>query len=369
MNGTSNDATKKIWGFDYQKLFALESCLNGKENEIIWIECYGDLAHNTVSKEIKHHATHTYLNDAHRDFWKTLYNLIVDKKQLNMFNRFELITTSAVKCDSIFFKWNELNATEKLSRLKTVPSNKSISKYYNKVMTENTTEILVILDKLIIISSQPNIEIKLNELKSHPALLVIPHMYIDNFIEKILGYISLKSINNSNLWHIEWNDFKREMVGYAKPFLKDDFPFPSTPKKEVDTNNYQEYYFITELEKIKLDFNLLNTAVLDYLRSEKSLLKLLKLNSSLAENLEEFDDNIDDDLSLLKIKHSTSLTTDQLRMIERLELSKRMYADALLMNSRKIKGVQEIDGYYQKGRIHSCVEQKKFSWIFEEKNK
>ncbi len=41
MEGASNNATKKLLGFDYQKLLALESCLNAKENETIWIECFG----------------------------------------------------------------------------------------------------------------------------------------------------------------------------------------------------------------------------------------------------------------------------------------------------------------------------------------
>ncbi|QWT41736.1 hypothetical protein [Dickeya dadantii] len=369
MNGTSNNATKKILGFDYQKLLALESCLNGKENEIIWIEYYGDIAHNGTSKEIKHHITDSYLNDAHMDFWKTLYNLVVDKEQLSIFDRFELITTSKIKTSSIFFEWNDLDATTKLLKLKTVPSNKSISQFHNRVMEESNNEILPILDKLVIISSQPNIENKLNELKSHPALLFIPTMYIESFIEKILGYISIKAIDNSNMWHIEWNDFKREMVGYAKPFLKDDFPFPSISKREVENKKTLQYYFITELDQIKLDLNLLNTAILDYLRSEKSLLQLLKLHSSLADNLEDFDEDLENDLALLKLKHASSLTNHQIKAIEKLELSKTMYADALLMKNKKIRGVQEIDGYYQKGRIHSRVEQRKFSWIFIEDNK
>ncbi|WP_162185038.1 hypothetical protein [Enterobacter sichuanensis] len=38
MSGVSNNATSNILGFDYQKFIALERCLSGKENDVIWIE-------------------------------------------------------------------------------------------------------------------------------------------------------------------------------------------------------------------------------------------------------------------------------------------------------------------------------------------
>lgn len=42
MDGTlGNDSTKNQLGFEYQKLVALEYCLNAKNGEYVYIECFG----------------------------------------------------------------------------------------------------------------------------------------------------------------------------------------------------------------------------------------------------------------------------------------------------------------------------------------
>ncbi|AYM89625.1 hypothetical protein D9980_03000 [Serratia sp. 3ACOL1] len=369
MEGASNNATKKLLGFDYQKLLALESCLNAKENETIWIECFGDIALADKSTEVKHHLTRSVLNDAHIDFWKTLYNLANEYPILSGFNRFELLTTSEINDASIFFNWNNVTAEIKLSRITSVKSNKTISKYHDFIFSYEKNKLLTILEKLTIIGSQPMINQKYEELKSHASFLIIPDQHVDSFMHKMLGYISMKAIDDMDRWHIDRNEFKREMEGFAKPFIDKDYPFPHVAKKDVNRSDASKFNFIDELKKIDLDDTIVNNAIVDFLRAERSALKILKLHSSMADNLEEFDDALCDDLSLVKLKHSAVISHEKQKELEIVSTSKKMYSECLLLNNKKILGIQEIAGYYQKGRIHSIVDRKDFSWIFLEDNK
>lgn len=364
MAGVSNNATSNILGFDYQKFIALERCLGGKENDVIWIEYFGDVALNGTSTEVKHHISETFLNNTHKDFWKTFYNLLSDKSVYSSFTRFELLTTSKIKQDSIFNQWNDLPAKIKVERLKKITPTKTIEKYHNKLMNENDNELFPLIDKLKIISSQPNILNKLEQLKSHEAFFFIPDIHKETFIEKMLGYITLKAIKNTNTWHIEYNEFKREMIGFSMPYVQTDYPFPLVFKKDINQDRSNNYYFVNELESIQLGENMISDAVMDYLRSEKSLLKLLKLHSTLADHLDEFEDDLLQDLGLLKLKHSNNLQSTNVG-IDATKQSKFMYADCLLLQMKQIRNVHSIEKYYQKGRIHSHVEQKNFSWLFE----
>lgn len=61
---------------------------------------------------------------------------------------------------SIFYKWNELSANVKIERLKKVIPTKAIKKYHDKFMSVCEKEMLTLIDKLNIISSQPIISQK-----------------------------------------------------------------------------------------------------------------------------------------------------------------------------------------------------------------
>ncbi|MBA0215391.1 ABC-three component system protein [Pectobacterium brasiliense] len=364
MTGASNNATPNILGFDYQKFIALERCLSGKDNDVIWIEYFGDVAHNGTSTEVKHHITETFLNDTHRDFWKTLYNLMSDESIYFNFTRFELLTTSKIKEGSAFFQWNDLPVKTKLERLRKIHPTKTIEKYHKEFISRSDDEISPLIEKLEIISSQPNIKDKLEKIKLHESLFLIPDVHKETFIEKMLGFISLKAIQNTDMWHIEYNEFKREMIGFSMPYVQKDYPFPVISKREVVREDSDNYYFVNELKSIKIEDSMITDAIIDYLRSEKSLLKLIKLHSTLAESLDDFEDDLLQDLGLLKLKHENDLQTTGAG-IDGEKQSKKMYADCLLMQIKQIRNVHSMEKYYQKGRIHSHVEQQNFSWLFE----
>ena len=46
----------------------------------------------------------------------------------------------------------------------------------------------------------------------------------------------------------------------------------------------------------------------------------------------------------------------------------KLFLNCKLFPTMKIRGVQPIEGYYQFGKMHKIVDEKDFSWRFEEKN-
>jgi hypothetical protein len=109
----NNDATSKILGFDYQKLIALERCLDAKPNEYIWIECKGDVADTKASVEVKHHESKHNLSSNSVDAWKTIKNYVDNLNVIDDFNHLILHTISTVPEDSIFYEWNKLTPIQK----------------------------------------------------------------------------------------------------------------------------------------------------------------------------------------------------------------------------------------------------------------
>lgn len=360
---SSNNATSKLLGYEYQKFMALEACLNSSNNEIVWIECHGDIAYDDKSVEIKHHIDQGNLSDSHKDVWKTIYNLINDHQSLVKFNRYELLTTSKINDKSIFHNWNNKTPENKISDLKKCNITSTIKKYYDKFVDTDYELTKSILSKFYIYGNQPTIDIKLEQLKKHPAFLIIDENYIEAFIERMLGYISNQAINNLDNWHINTNEFKREMAGFAKPFCSTDYPFPKTPKKAINNNQKSNFNFVERMKEINLDEIMINGAIMDYLRSESSTLKILEYHSSMLENLEDYEDDIKSDLDNLKLKYSTELSKENRKPTKKISLSQKIYADGQLLQIKKILGLQPIEGYFQKGRIHAIVDRNEFIWL------
>ncbi len=90
----ASDATSKILGVEYQKLIAIEKCLESKLNDVIYLECFGDVARNKdETREVKHHSKKTNLTNTSPDFWKTLRNHVRDRKLVQQFTKLIFHTT------------------------------------------------------------------------------------------------------------------------------------------------------------------------------------------------------------------------------------------------------------------------------------
>ena len=162
----SNDATFKLLGFEYQKLIALEKCLDAKPNERIWIECRGDVANKDTSMEIKHHSSNHNITSNSEDVWNTLKNYITEINITQTFTNLILHTTSSIPNSSIFFDWNRLAIAEKRRKVLNHTPSATIKSYYETVAKCSEENLKLILGRFEIISNQPKIEEMWENLKS-----------------------------------------------------------------------------------------------------------------------------------------------------------------------------------------------------------
>jgi hypothetical protein len=363
----SNDATTKLLGYDYQKLIALEHCLNGKKNSHIWIECKGDLADNKTSFEIKHHLEATTVTNNSVDVWKTIKNYITEIQVVQQFEVLILHTTSQIAEDSIFYSWNNKTpAVKKDILLQHVPA-KTIQEFYGIVRNCSVDALLEILSKFSIHSNQPNIKQKWIDLRDHSVFKIIPSSLVDAAIQHLYGYITKIAIDNSNEWKISINDFNRDIQHVLCRFARGYIPFPVVPVDSSDLSlNRRDFVFIEKLKAIRIKERDQANAVSDFLRANMSQIKLLSQSPTIEAELNNYDVNVQRFLDDNKSKYATDLSQEVIETEQANKISRELYFDSLGKNHESIAGVENTQKYYRDGRIHHIAEETFFDWRFKE---
>jgi len=365
----SNDATRKLLGYEYQKLFALECCLNSKPGDIIYIECYGDVATSDTSYEVKYHGAPHNLTDQSPDFWKTLKNFVIERNSLTLCSKLILHTTSHVRDDSIFFEWNSKKAEERLRLIKSAAKqpNDTIKKYTEIIFdfdeTYSETDLIEILRRFEINSSQILIKEKCDELKNHPTFTFVDENLRDALLNQLYAYISRKAIEDSNRWHIIFNIFKKDIQGYIRSFQQSEIPFPKEPEG-IEYTGHEKYRFINELRAVDLDSEV-ESAVIEYLMAEKNSLKLIETGGYFVqESLDLFESDLKNKMILQKRREAIDLELTDLSTPKAIKTSKKLFINCKLFDRMRIRGVQPIEMYYQYGKMHKIVDEQGFCWEF-----
>lgn len=359
----SNDATSKLLGYDYQKLVALEMCLNAKKNEHIWIECKGDVATEDTSVEVKHHGSAHNLTSNSEDVWKTVKNYVIEKSVVKGFSHLVLHTTSTTSSNSIFHGWNDLTAAKKRAALLKHTPSKTIEKYHATIKACPASDLKDILGKFRIQTGQSTIEQKWEQIKQHPALIQTPDNFRDEAIKWLYGYITKAAIDNQEKWQIPINDFHRDIQNYLSRFSTGKTPFPSTPAHDVDTTN-QSFVFVERLNEINLKPAAIENAVADYLRAQVSQLALLRMTPTLEAELRDYDDSVFRDMVNEKLLHANSVEKDEIDTEEGHKKSRDLYLGCRRLPYGQIAGIDGLQKYYRDGRIEHHVETKPFEWKF-----
>jgi hypothetical protein len=378
----STDATKKIIGTEYQKLIALEHYFQAGVNEIIYLECLGDVANNDISTEVKYHEGKTYLSDCHIDFWKTLYNWVNERDLYSQFHRLILHTTANINETSIFNNWDKKKIEERFDSLKNVDvikgrkkknnednSEKIIKKYYDDIFAINKDELFLILEKVQLKTSQVNAKEKWEELKRHGMMRAIDESLSDAMLEMLVGHVTHFAIENSNKWHINRNDFDCYFRIVASMFAQKDLPFPTIDSKDINQQN-KKFLFVQEIKAIGYNSpTQITQAVNDYLRACMAVDKMLEYSPVIHVHIENHDNEIEETLKVRKDHQCFGLTKEHLSTKETHGKSCELYYNCTQEMQRiDIKNVQPIEPYYQRGRIHSIVEEKEFKWRFTEED-
>lgn len=360
-----SDASKKILGFKYQEMVALLACLNAKDTPKIYLECLGDISDETTSVEVKHSTSSSKkLTNTHIDFWKTIHNLIEEYDNFRFYNRFVLHTTAKIKDDSIFRNWEKQTVQERKTNLLSVDPNETIRSYFESVKHCKTNILKDILGKFEILSEQPSAkEFYKEKLLKHPAITCpVAEKDAESFVVSLFGYISFLLIKADDYrWEIDLESFKENYRYYLKGYQLDDLIFPIS-RKSVENIENHSFRFVKLLEEIKYDKKI-GQAVKDFIRASESQYLMLTKRQSLSQELDDFDEEIMEEVEDNKLTH-----LDELESIDNPDyqrLSKRFYDDSMnkIKVKQQIQGVQGVKPYYPKGRLHNQIEENlEFFW-------
>lgn len=348
---SKSDASTKILGFKYQEMVALKECFEAKDGTKIYLECLGDISDGKISTEVKHSINdEKKLIDTHIDFWKTLSNIITEYDTFRFYDKFILHTTAEIKVGSIFEKWKGLSKTDKKIKILAVTSNDTIKAYYNNVKTFDEKELENLLDKFEIKDKQESAkEYYKNILLEHPA--VTSHIELKNreeFICYLFGYISLQLINTTDyIWEIVIDSFRENSRTFANRYKIEDLSFPIS-KVTADISTKDNFYFVKALENIQYELKI-GKSMDNYLKASDSQIKMIEARTSLSENLDNYDEDIKEDILELKDSHLDQLTEN----CDTKEKSRRFFDESInqISSKTKIGGITNTRSYYPKGRL------------------
>ena len=371
MNETlDNDSTKKQLGFEYQKLIALEYCLNAKNGEHVYIECFGDVQYGTESIEVKHHEGESNLTSNSVDVWKTLKNLVVEYEKIKSNDKFILHTTQNVPIDSIFYDWKKLPKAEKYKKLNNHSISATSKPFKDAIFdTKNIskTDLLGILDKFYINSCEPKVDEKLAQLKEHSTFKLINDNLRSSAIGVLHQWIIEKAIENSNKWEVNITDFNSDLQFSLRSFTKDYIPFPSIKEPSLDDADLTKgYKFIEKLNAISIKKNDLHQAFQDYVRSEEAYEEILKINPTLKDNIMVYESDIHSTIQTEKSAASYLLSNESFKDNSHIRKSQEVYFKCITNVHSEILGFNGTQRFFRNGRIQNINETSDFDWLYKE---
>ena len=365
-----NDSTKKQLGFEYQKLIALEYCLNAKNGEYVYIECFGDVQYEKDAIEVKHHEGKSNLTSNSEDAWKTLKNIVIEYDKLKNNDRFILHTTQNIQSNSIFHNWNNLKTNEKYKKLKDHEISETSRSYKEKIFDTNIiskSELLKILDRFYINFGEPKIQEKLNQLKEHPTFKLIKDDLRESAIGVLIQYLISKAIENSNKWEINISDFNSDLQFSLSKFTREYIPFPSIKIPSRDDNDLTKgYKFIEKLNAISIKKNDLHQAFQDYVRSEEAYEEILKINPTLKDNIIVYEEEVNTVIQTEKNSVSYHLTEESFKDNTHFSKSRDVYFKCLTTPHNEIIGFNGTQRFFRNGRIQNINETTNFEWLYKE---
>jgi hypothetical protein len=365
----SSDATQTQIGFDYQKLIALECVLNGKNNDIVGLECYGDVNTSNMSIETKCHSSKHTLGDQSPDFWKTLKNYVIDREKYKQFTKLILHTTSTIPQGGIFNEWNNLSGIDKFNILEKIRNTPTDSiKGYVKIIymfddSYGKSDLIQILGKFLILSNQKRYQEKYEEILNNPIFEIVKNLESRRcLIRTLFGKISLKPFESSTQWSFTRSDFMTDLYYQMRLYLQEDLKFPQISEDSGGLEGNSPLQLIEELKAIELNTEV-EQAVINYLKTEKCSLELIRMGAQTVEEaIEIFENELYTKMNITKRRFKNLMSPLDFYPPEQFKRSRDLYYTCMDFQKLKIRGVQEIQYYFQYGKMHKIVNEQKFKW-------
>lgn len=366
-----NDDTKTKLGDTYHYYIVLEHCLNLQDNEVLYVEKYGDISlvsdSNSKNIEVKHHDDEHQLNDRNKEFWNTLRNWVKYHQNMKQFKRLILFTTSIYSENGSLTNWNSSSAVEKLDLLKSIGSEVKLSEkgfrpLYNEIFSYYEKDILEILEKVELHLDQVNISAIEKNIMKNAFFKTIQKADRKSFVNFLMGHILTMPAAEPHKWEISCEDFdsisyelRDRFTSKSKPLLMP----PNTPAFPPNVQEYQGKKFVKEIKDIQYDSKI-TAAISNYWRAQQTIYYSTINNPIFMLDLKAYQQDISEALS--DYKESFLDVCDVTDFADIIHKSKRLYDKAMEHPVSNFGTVSPNRPYFQKGIIHKIVEERGYSW-------
>lgn len=382
MRKAINDATLVKLGDLFQYYIALKDCFSMQANDKLQIEVNGDVSiisnmnNKSFQREVKHHLGKKKLNERDIDFWKTLSNWYVEYDRITQFSNLNLYTTATISSESLFYKWNDKEAIDKLSILQGIGKEikereKGFRKYYNRIFEDevyNEEKLLNILSRFTIEHSQNQITGISKEFSNW--IRYIPESNRDQYIATLLGQILDIIREPPHKWEISREDFDKILQQVTPSYCNPkEIPLPScTENEEISEKTIEELThkkFVRAIEEIDYKSQI-PKAMSDYWKAGQLIYKYLKDDLLYIDSLPAYKSELKTRLDYTK--ENKKIEAEDMDDRAKIRKSKMMYTEVMLWEVKDFGSIIRNQGYFQRGIIHTIVDDGEFNWNIGEKN-
>ncbi|MGR6762071.1 ABC-three component system protein [Paenibacillus sp. T2-29] len=371
---TTNDNTLKTLGFIYQTYIGLIKCLEMNSNEKIVIEHLGDVTKISTSTssqqiEVKHHLDETTLSDRSQEIWNTVWNWYNNSNKYIKIDEMILFTTAKLSQKSIFREWHSIDLDKRYLVFKAIGENKKTNeqkfrKLYDKIFSpeHDPEKLKCILGRFKILSEQQTIKTIINQYYKTTFRFLGNEKQIEEFVSALIGVLLTLPIHQKR-WEITYEDFNTLFKNYAKRFTdSSETPLQlSFEDYEPNISEQQELikkHFVSEIQRIDLSDEVTD-AINDYCRTNKTVIKYFENNIVKSKDLKDYRKQLQKTLSTSKKLSKLNCKNDTKRILTE---SQKLYLESMKMEARKINGVSNNRDFFQRGVIHSIVDNKQLTW-------
>lgn len=135
--------------------------------------------------------------------------------------------------------------------------------------------------------------------------------------------------------------------------------FADTEISENSVRPLLEKNFVKEIKRIEYEKQI-QKAVLDYWKAQKTVIKYFQEDFSYLKSLQHYKTDL---LERLKyIKDEKKIETEGMDRVAQIRSSKVMYTNVMSWEAKDFESIISNRGYFQRGIIHTIVDDKKFNW-------
>lgn len=378
MDRAINDATLGKAGDIYQYYIALRDCFKMKTGDKLQIEINGDvslitnLSQESFQKEVKHHFGKKNLAERDKDFWKTLSNWYVEYDKISDFSNLILFTTASISSKSPFYKWNEKGANDKLNILldigkETKEREETFRKFYNKIFDRNLFDegkIKDILRRFTIEASQYQITGISSEFNQYIGY--IPECNRDLYIAALLGRIVSIVKEPPHKWEVTRDLFdlilQQESPNYVNK-IQSPLPveFENLELSEESIKLLHEKNFVEEIKRIQYEREI-PYAISDYWRAQNTVIRYFRDNFLYVDSLKHYRNDLEVRLRYAKEEKVIETNGNGMDRNAQIRNSQLLYVNVMKWSAEDFGSIIRNQGYFQRGIIHTIVDEKKFNW-------